>query len=472
MAGIDGASGGGSDGRGNTAVTGPWTRGWSFYVLAGLGLIELECCFYGAHAQSHHRITTAYGAALVQALPYLLASWLVLRTGAGRRKFWLMIGFALAFRSVALFGTQPYLSTDVYRYVWDGRVEGAGINPYRYVSSDPALGALRDAAVYGRMNRPDARTIYPPGAEMFFFMVTRVWESVGTMRVAAVACEAVAVWGMCGLLQTFGLSRKRVLLYAWHPLPVWEFAGSGHVDAVVVAALVLGLWAVRRGWATAAGIALASAVAVKLFPVVLFPAFYRRWDWKLPLALAATIAIVYLPYLGVGLGNIFDFLLHGYASEEGLASGERFFLAALLNRWCHVRLTGQMFQGLTAFALAGLAAWVLLTRPRDALTPIRRAAALAVLFNVLLSPGYAWYFAWLVIFLPFVPWLGLLWLTTASFVLYANWLHTTLDEFFVIHCVLYVPAAVLAVGDLCGWKVCERHAKKLATRRNPGKLPA
>ena len=429
--------------------------------LAVLGVIELVCCFYGAHAQNHHRITTAYGTALAQAVPYALASWLALRIAPGRWTFWLVIAFAAAFRIVALFGTAPYLSTDVYRYVWDGRVQGAGINPYRYVSSDPALGSLRDEMVYARMNRPNVRTIYPPGAEIFFFAVTRFGDRVNVMRGAMVAMEAVALWAICALLRGFGISRERALLYAWHPLPVWEFAGSGHVDAAVIAALAVGLWAARRRWTMLVGTALTAASLVKLFPLLLFPAFYRRWDWKMPLILAVGIVVAYLPYLGVGLGTIFDFLLHGYSNEEGLASGERYFLATLTGRFLRLSLPTMAFQIGALSVFAGSALWAVFAPVRDGLTPLRRAAALATAFTVLLSPGYAWYFAWLTLFLPFLPRLGLFWLTAVSFALYANWLHHTLDDFFVINCVLYLPAAGLAVAD-----------KFLATPVNPGRLPA
>jgi alpha-1,6-mannosyltransferase len=57
----------------------------------------------------------------------------------------IVLGFALATR-LLLVGEEPFLSTDLYRYIWDGRVQAAGINPYRYVPADPALAALRDAA--------------------------------------------------------------------------------------------------------------------------------------------------------------------------------------------------------------------------------------------------------------------------------------------------------------------------------------
>ena len=49
-------------------------------------------------------------------------------------------------RALLLFA--PPHSTDIYRYIWDGRVQADGINPYRYVPADPALAHLRDAAIY------------------------------------------------------------------------------------------------------------------------------------------------------------------------------------------------------------------------------------------------------------------------------------------------------------------------------------
>src|SRR5256885_2445006 len=41
----------------------------------------------------------------------------------------IVLGIALAMR-LLLVGEEPFLSTDLYRYIWDGRVQAAGINPY------------------------------------------------------------------------------------------------------------------------------------------------------------------------------------------------------------------------------------------------------------------------------------------------------------------------------------------------------
>ena len=99
-----------------------------------------------------------------------------------RRGLILIVAMAVAMRLLVV-GEEPLLSTDIYRYVWDGRVQAAGINPYAFVPADDALKSLRDAAIYPNINRADyAVTAYPPVAQMFFFAVTRISETLTAMR--------------------------------------------------------------------------------------------------------------------------------------------------------------------------------------------------------------------------------------------------------------------------------------------------
>src|SRR5262249_46955626 len=141
---------------------------------------------------------------------------------------------AVAMR-LALVFVEPYLSTDIYRYVWDGRVQAAGINPYRYVPSAPERAHLHDAVIYPNINRPshNARLRGPPGthsppmAQAIFLAVTRLGDSVLAMKLGLIACEAATVVVVLALLDRQGISGTRIAAYAWHPLPVWEIAGSG-----------------------------------------------------------------------------------------------------------------------------------------------------------------------------------------------------------------------------------------------------
>ncbi len=102
----------------------------------------------------------------------------------------LILAMAVAMRLLVV-GEDPLLSTDIYRYVWDGRVQAAGINPYAFVPADEALKSLRDSAIYPNINRADyAVTAYPPVAQMFFFAVTRISETLTAMRLAMVAARS------------------------------------------------------------------------------------------------------------------------------------------------------------------------------------------------------------------------------------------------------------------------------------------
>ena len=120
--------------------------------------------------------------AFVQSAIYLLAAWIVVRSRSSNATVLIVVAFAVVFRLSILFAS-PYLSDDIYRYVWDGRVQAAGVNPYRYIPAAPELAHLRDDVIYPKINRRDwAHTIYPPAAQVVFFLTTRISESVVWMK--------------------------------------------------------------------------------------------------------------------------------------------------------------------------------------------------------------------------------------------------------------------------------------------------
>ena len=201
-------------------------------VLIVLGVGSLLIYGMGARAEGTKDLVWFLKLAGVQIVLYAAVAWFSLRGRESRSLLIIGLVFAALFRLSILF-SPPYLSDDVYRYVWDGRVQAAGINPYRYIPADQSLVDLRDVKIYPKINRRDyARTIYPPVAEAVFFATTRLSESVTWMKATMVGFEAVAIWAIIQLLASFGLARQRILIYAWHPLVVWEFAGSGHLDAI------------------------------------------------------------------------------------------------------------------------------------------------------------------------------------------------------------------------------------------------
>lgn len=411
-------------------------------VLAAVALLVVHAWLAGALYR--HVDDVLYRWTWVEVPFALVGAWATWRDDgsdpAASRRALVAILVVAAILRLVLVGAAPVSSTDIYRYVWDGRVQAAGINPYRYVPADPALAALRDGAIYPFINRATyAHTIYPPVAQMVFFLVTRLSESVAAMKAAMVAAEAAAAWAILRLLARRGLPLSRICIALWHPLPIWEFAGSGHVDALAVGCLFLGLLAAEARRPAFAGAALAGLLLTKVFPVVVGPALYRRWGWRLPLVFAATVVLCYLPYLSVGRG-VFGFL-QGYGDEEGLRDGSglwpwlawRHLVPAFPAAW------EPAYPALAALVLAGIGVAVLLRR-RDRAASLNGAVVLAVAVTVLASPHYPWYFAWLVPFLAFVPSPAVLWLTTAAPLLeQVEW-----PGDFALASVLYVPFLVLA----------------------------
>jgi hypothetical protein len=387
---------------------------WRVWALGASGAALLLLTGAGLWRQHVYDTDGCTILMLVQGAFYLGAVALSWRGGLSRGVLIAVLGIAALMRLAVLLAP-PYLSDDINRYVWDGRVEAAGINPYRYVPADPQLAALRDQVIFPNINRSDyAPTIYPPVAEFIFFLGTRLGESLTAMKATLLAFEVAAVLLLLRLLRDLRLPRERILIYAWHPLALWEIAGSGHVDAAIVTFLVLALWARRRQAAWLAGCALAAAALVKFFPAVLFPALYRRWDWKMPLAAAITAMVAYAPFLGAG--NAVLGFLPGYLQEEGLRSGAGFFLWSLANSAAPLEHVGPaLYLALAAAALMALGVRSLFATEDRYLAA---AVTLAVATTVLLSPHYPWYFLWMVPLVCLAPRPSALYLTLACPLLY------------------------------------------------------
>lgn len=260
-----------------------------------------------------------------------------------------------------------------------------------------------------------AVTIYPPMAQIVFLTATRLGETVTVMKAVMVAFDALAIFALLRLLAARGLPRARILLYAWHPLPLFEFAGSGHLDGIAIGLMMLAMLAANGRRPFLAGVLLAAGAGVKFLPALVAPGLYRRWDWRLPAGFLATITPLYLPNLGAGRG-VLGFL-PGYVQEEGIAESGIFWLAiasrlAALPTW-----VSMVYLALAALLLLGLGLAVIMRRRPDVIAPVAALGLLSV-FVVAITPHYTWYFTWPLPLICFVPSASLVWLTIASPVLY------------------------------------------------------
>src|SRR6516165_6048048 len=169
----------------------------------------------------------------------------------------------------------PGPDDDIHRYVWDGRVQRLGYDPYRVVPGDPAFSGLHTSETR-TLNNPDVPSPYPAGAELFFRVVTAIHESTFAFKVAFVACDLAIILVLFDVLRRTGKGEHWVLAYAWHPLLATEVAGSGHIDILGVLLLLVSVAALVRCWRAVAAVAFGLAVAVKFLPIVLLPLYWKR----------------------------------------------------------------------------------------------------------------------------------------------------------------------------------------------------
>jgi hypothetical protein len=386
---------------------------------------------------------------------YLAAAFLILTQPIDRFTFPIILAVAIACRLAALFA-EPYLSSDIYRYVWDGIVQHAHISPYRYVPGNPVLAFLRalHQDIFDNINRRDyAHTIYPPVAQALFYLITWISPTVTFMKTVMVLFEGITMYTLVTLLHYLGVRREQTLLYAWCPLLIWEIAGSGHLDSAAIAFITLALLARYRKQPILTGLFLAIAVLLKLYPLVLFPALYRRGDWKMPAAFAAIIAIAYAAYSSVGL-LVFGFL-GGYVKEEGMATGTRYFLLELAQRipGLHNLATGAYYF-FCAGVFAAILWWCWQVAGRQETNKLQHvcsgadaaffppAFTLAAALMLLFSPHYAWYILWLVPFFTLMANLPTLTYLLGFFYLYTTALAEPGPKMFLANEILY--GAVLA----------------------------
>jgi hypothetical protein len=188
---------------------------------------------------------------------------------------------------------------DIHRYVWDGRLQRLGYNPYIIVPADPAVKGLHTAETRN-LNNPNLPSPYPAGAQLFFRAVTAIHESTFALKVAFVVCDLAIVLVLLDVSRCSRQGAHLVLAFAWNPLLAIEVAGSGHIDIVGALLLLVSAAALGRRWRAAAAVGFGLAVAVKLLPVVLLPLYWKRVRIRDAALASAVVGLMYVPFLNHG----------------------------------------------------------------------------------------------------------------------------------------------------------------------------
>jgi alpha-1,6-mannosyltransferase len=352
-----------------------------------------------------------------------------------RQLIWI---FAILFRCTLL-GTWPHCSDDIFRYTWEGRVQRAGYSPYDYPPAAPELVSLRDAS-YPYINHKGIPTIYPPLTQLTFRLGTYLGDGLRqvmsslragilSQKLIFVAFDLLVLALLSQILRERSLSEKRLLLYAWNPLVVLEFAGSGHNDALGIFYLLAGLWAWQNRQYVWGGLGLAASFLCKYVSILLVPWLLWQERWKALAVYVGFIVMGFLPFCACWM------MAHG--AQHYLANwqfnGSLFTISqAVLGQATRAKI-------FVACLLGGISGWVGI-KEQD----MMRGMAVLIAAALLLAPTvHPWYFIWLIPFLclfphpAFILWNGSLALSYTVLCRYAR--YQTWDLHPAIQALEYIP---------------------------------
>ncbi len=366
-----------------------------------VGVFALRTALLGQIGVDVRAFQVAY---ITGSLGYLALVWVVTHWGnagtLGSWRWWL-VG-CIAIRALLL-GTSP--SDDTYRYVWEGRVQVAGVNPYRHPPDDPKLLALRDED-WSKINHPDYPAIYGPVVQLEFLAAAALAPSRWTLKAAHLVWDVLIVVILGASLRRAGHTPHRAIVYALCPLVLASFGVEGHVDSLMLLFVTLAVWAAVSGRTNVVGAMVGLAIATKIVSLVLLPWLVLRrrsgpndvgpaldastgiWPALKPAAVAIGVAaICYLPYSAGGVAPFSSLLRFGTADE--------FF--SMLGAFGVTSFENVSTHWLIALALGA----VLIVLARRASEFVAYGAAAMGALLMLTPIVHYWYVSWVLVLLPF-----------------------------------------------------------------------
>jgi len=376
-------------------------------------------------------------------LVFLYLSRQLFTSEPSSRILWIAIALAFLVR-LSFINLSPIGSDDVYRYMWDGRTQTHGVNPYLYSPDAPQLDTLHTQLLPAAVNHPDMKTVYFPFSQWVFYGCYHLsGENLWGYKLVLLVAELATLIGLLLLLRQLKIPTKFVLLYILCPLPIIQFALDAHIDAVGLPLLIFGLVAYLRGSKVLSYALLALSISVKPVAVLILPLLFLRekgiWN-KLAVAAVPSIVVAgqFLPYV--------------FSSNplEGLTRfAENWTFNGAVFESLYLYFSDNQKTRLVCAVLLCVSLLLLYLRKKEPLD----AFYFSVLLLLILSPVvHPWYVSWLAVLLPFARrWSGIVYVSSVSFTVYTivNYrLHGNWDQSALVLALEYLPVIIVMFMEL------------------------
>jgi hypothetical protein len=361
-----------------------------------------------------------------------------------------IIVFAICFRGI-LWLSPPTLSDDIYRYVWEGKLTGSGINPFAAPPEDPALAQLRDQVIYPGINRRDLAAVYPPLSQLIFAASAWLSPTLGAMKLTFIIFDVLTIGILLMTLRELSIPVTRIAIYAMNPLIIMEFAGSGHSDSAGIFFMLCALYFFLKKRTYSPVVCLALSVLNKFLPLVFLPFLLGRKKVAAILLFVAASALFYAPFLSAGtklVQSLFIYAEHWFFN----ASLYDAFLWVGNDKMAARRMSAAVF----LLVMGGLYVWYLRKDPEERGKALYYVACIGLGSFLLLTPVvHPWYVCWIVPLLVIVPNRAWIFFTGAVFLSYLvlrGYVATGVwEEDALVKLAQYLPFYALLLYDAGRW---------------------
>jgi alpha-1,6-mannosyltransferase len=384
------------------------SQGW--LAVAGGFLLELAYLYLRRLGNLETFVVAFIATGFAAGVLYFISLYLFEQSHDSRAGLWLILATAVLFR-LTLWPLAPTLSEDLYRYRWDGRVQVAGWNPYAIRPNDPRLQFLHEPAV-PHFPAPEMPAIYPPLAELTFREAARYLPTPRLFKSITAGADLLTLFMLAAWLRQIGARNYQFAIYAWNPLVIVEFAGSGHSDALALMLLV-GALVIIRSRPRESTLVLAGAALLKSFPVMLIPVWlrWRGWPQRAQAWWEGVAAVFFAALCAWPYRSALRQVPVTMAYFESRWQNNNASLYALLQA-----ATGshEVAAGIGVGITVGLACWTAMRKMEPA-----RAGYIIIGAILMFTPNaYSWYFTWMVPLLCLFPNPAWLLLTVLQFLSY------------------------------------------------------
>jgi len=410
-----------------------------FYLLVTLFLLSFLPLYF-INYKPIIGYTISY---ILTSLIFIPLCFYILQNEITGRDFIILFSFAVILR-IILVPVHPTGSDDYYRYLWDGKVEASGINPYSYAPDASALSGLHSDILPKLVNYPDMKTIYPPVSQAIFYVSYLIGgESYFGLKIFHLIFDLITIFGIFLIIKRLNLPQKNILIYVLAPLPLFQFFIDAHVDSFGLTFIVFSIYFYLVNKKLLSFIFIGLSICVKPLGLILLPIYFLNEKFitgkiKSVLIPISICILLYIPF--VFTGTPFQALLK--FTENWTFNGVVFdILDSFIHDNQRVRLI--------CAALLFITYLPVIFSKKSILNKIYFSLILLFIFSPIVHP---WYLSWLVIMLPFIPkqsgivYSGLISLTAFTVLNYR--LAGTWHEYTLVLVFEYAPVIILFLMDL------------------------